>query len=157
MDWATGRALCGISTSNQWSLLTSLVPKLNRKLPASAARLAVEEAADFLGAFSAAELQHYGIWMEGWGTTAIVCINPAYRRARMTALGVAGRDECACVGAGDDAGAAGQKYFGSHAYNAGRHCSTQSHHKANCIEWSPASTGHLHSWRRGHTDKTKRT
>ena len=48
-----------------------------------------------------------------------------------------------------------KKYFHSQEYNAGRHSSTQSKHKLNCLRWSPPNTGHLHSWRRGFTDSGK--
>ena len=49
-----------------------------------------------------------------------------------------------------------RKFYESHDYNAGRHFSTQSQHKANCLLWSPPTSGHLHSWRRGYEDDGKK-
>ena len=46
-----------------------------------------------------------------------------------------------------------ERYFGSHAYNAGRHCSTASTHKGSCAMWRPPTSGHLHSWRRAFATK----
>ena len=59
---------------------------------------------------------------------------------------------CSCGVSPECSERAYERYFLSQDYNAGRHASTQSKHKASCAMWQPPSTGHLHSWRRGFTE-----
>lgn len=48
-----------------------------------------------------------------------------------------------------------KNYFLSQNYNAGRHDSTTSVHKAHCGLWRPQTKSHLHSWRRGFNETGK--
>ena len=111
-----------------------------------------------------AELQRHGVWRTSFGAKfmPIVVVNPAYRRAMSAATAAGGASQCFCMPAssagaraGAKAGAGAQRYFGSHAYNAGRHAATASEHKATCALWRPPHTGHLHSWRRPFADDGK--
>ena len=175
MDTPLGRALAGVRTSNGWSLLRAVVPKVNRRLEAvHAPTVSVQDLAAFLTGLSDNELRAAGVWREGAGSAMLVCVNPAYGRAReaeaeaaAAAAVVPPLDGGADGGAAEDAGHVSSdgvgmgactcvpradteagRYFGSHDYNGGRHSSTASKHACTCPLWAPPSSGHLHSWRR---------
>ena len=52
---------------------------------------------------------------------------------------------------GSNSGNNAERYFQSLDYNAGRHATSNSAHKFNCLLWRPTNSSHLHSWRRGWT------
>ena len=116
--------------------------------------MSLAELAEHLRALDSEALRKQGIWVTEFGKKyqPIVCINAAYRRAV-----AGGAIECSCGVGGSDAEVVGKKkkiendkrYYESHDYNAGRHATELSSHKMNCILWTPPSSGHLHSWRRG--------
>ena len=147
-----------ISTSNQWSVMESIIPKINKKLKSSnhnnrSSTITSQDVYDELDALDMETLELYGIWKHGYGTGTIICINPIFARVNQSRKYVLS-DICIC-GAGRghrDSTSNDKKYFESHDYNGGRHASTQSKHKANCNCWRPAPTSHLHSWRRGFKD-----
>lgn len=146
MDSELGKALTQTSTSNQWSLISSVfVRKVARKLKRPIDERSVVA---FLNSIESEQLNQNGIWKEKTGRDLIICINPAFGRAR-SAERALGRDnqapKCTCnhrqVKRQD-------KYLSSSDYNAGRHASTASEHIGSCGMWKPSSSGHLHSWRR---------
>ena len=97
-------------------------------------------------------LRSHGIWRTSFGPKLmpIVIVNRSYH-ARTCMANEESRENslvCSCSIKGRES----SRYFTSQAYNAGRHGSTQSEHKASCQLWKPPSTGHLHSWRRGFTE-----
>ena len=142
-----------VSTSNQWSVLESLLPKLNKKLDrVKSAPATLQELTELLVCTDDDVLLLHGIWKHGFGNSMIVCTNPAFARA-CAVNGLVLNKVCSCgVGEGHR-DMDHKRYFQSHDYNGGRHASTQSKHIANCSMWRPAPTSHLHSWRRGFGDK----
>ena len=158
MDSDVGVALRSVNTSRQWSVLSAVVTKINKKLPTSTARISEEELIEFLGQFTRGELRLGGIWVDdvGSGSVSIICINPAYRRARSAAVAEhkTGEEETCSCAVKSDKEEKEKRYFGSFDYNAGRHASSQSKHNSKCIKWKPAPSGHLHSWRRGHSNSS---
>ena len=142
-------AVKAVSTSNQWTTLPGFVTKVNRKLPPGTPPTTPRALADLLASVTADELRACGVWLTWFGADymPIIATNPAYARAR-AAVGSDAAVVCSC-GAGGDGGSTGN-FFGSNAYNAGRHSSESSGHKANCLCWSPPTTSHLHSWRLGY-------
>ncbi|CAM9770296.1 unnamed protein product, partial [Sphacelaria rigidula] len=141
-----GRALRDVNTSNQWSTLTGVLSKVNKKLPArhqvdarTLARLVTSE--------SAAELARNGVWVTSFGAKymPIVIVNRGY--ARKVAQGE--EQGCCSCGQGERSGSDSSRFFGSQDYNAGRHALEASAHSLSCLCWTPPATGHLHSWRRG--------
>ena len=159
METPIGEALQKVNTSHQWSTLRSVVTKLNRCLPSSSQAIDGRGLASFLESIDVEELNAAGIWTHSFGAKyePLVLTNPAYARARRglkpaddSGEVIATRRLCRCRkrSAEDEAAESSERYFGSTAYNAGRHSSTQSTHAANCPRWTPPSTGHLHSWRR---------
>eukprot|EP00003_Mantamonas_plastica_P023791 TRINITY_DN4320_c5_g1_i1.p1 TRINITY_DN4320_c5_g1~~TRINITY_DN4320_c5_g1_i1.p1 ORF type:complete len:179 (-),score=62.18 TRINITY_DN4320_c5_g1_i1:79-615(-) len=140
--------LCTIGTSNQWSILTAIHTKLNKKLLNKGLSITEEELRECLAAKTSDELKELGIWVE---FDNIICINAVFGRKRAAEGGLI--LECSCDGGQERSSS---KYFGSHDYNGGRHACTASTHKGACAFWEPPSTGHLHSWRRGFTDNEKK-
>ena len=152
MDSQVFKMLSSISTSNQWSLLSAIVKKLNRKLKDKT----VEEihVAKFLLAAGKETLKQNGIWIHKVGETdLIININCVYGRARQaekdsgTALA---KGACTCRGLINRKDENTQ-YFNSHDYNGGRHACSNSLHIGSCPGWAPSTSSHLHSWRRKHT------
>jgi len=131
-----------ISTRNQWSLLSTLVKKLNKRI---ATPMTVKEVAKHLLLVPSEVLRKNGVWVHSFGSKyePIVCVNPAYGRVNSSEEDI---PACSCKGIDRDSNV----YFSSQAYNAGRHACTASLHIASCSQWTPPSTGHLHSWRRGY-------
>mmetsp|Transcript_28105 Transcript_28105/g.71650 ORF Transcript_28105/g.71650 Transcript_28105/m.71650 type:complete len:163 (-) Transcript_28105:2216-2704(-) len=136
-----------ISTSHQWSLLTAVLGKVNRK---TGANMKAKQLGDMLVGTPKEELRRRGIWVESFGAKymPIICVNPGYGRLNKDREGPL---ECTC-GKGGEKGDSGKRYFGSHDYNAGRHAAPNSTHLASCPLWAPPSAGHLHSWRRGYEE-----
>lgn len=150
LDSALGKALCATSTSNQWSLLEGLVSKVNKRLRVEN-KVSVQALALLLQSVDEASLGSRGVWYQGTGQQLLVCINPPFGRARMKEQANGQTTACSCrVSAQPD------RYLTSSDYNAGRHACTASRHIGTCPLWRPASSGHLHSWRRGYTTKTKK-
>lgn len=56
---------------------------------------------------------------------------------------------CSCGQQGGSSDSGSSRFFGSQDYNAGRHALKASAHSLGCLRWTPPTTGHLHSWRRG--------
>ncbi|CAM9122719.1 unnamed protein product [Pylaiella littoralis] len=144
-ETAVGQALRNVNTSNQWSTLTGVLTKVNKKLPARQ-QLDARTLAELLSSEPSAELARNGIWTTSFGANymPIVVVNRSY--ARKIAEG-GEQGHCSC-GHGDG-GAGSSRFFGSQDYNAGRHALEASGHKVSCLCWTPPTTGHLHSWRRG--------
>ena len=134
------------ATSNNWSLLSSVLSKVNRK---TGKPINEERAWDILTSVSKEYLRKRGIWTAAFANG--ICVNPVYARQRAveeknsTAMG----SECTCSSHIERK----DGYFSSHCYNGGRHACTNSSHKANCALWNPPASGHLHSWRRGFDSK----
>lgn len=159
MDSELGRAVASIRTSNQWTVLSGIVNKVNKKLgrvhsvssssPLSSAGVTAKELAAFLHGLDAAELSAHGVWIDGFGQETIVCVNPAFGRAM--AAGAAKQCSCGATTA-EHAEASTQRYFRSQDYNAGRHAVARSVHQPSCLLWTPPTASHLHSWRRNYTD-----
>ncbi|KAK3245282.1 hypothetical protein CYMTET_45139 [Cymbomonas tetramitiformis] len=87
MDGPIGMALGQVSTSNQWTTLSGLLPKVNKKLPVGSKPVAAREFAAFLESVPVAELREAGIWFHSFGPKyqPIVVTNLAYARARQAA------------------------------------------------------------------------
>lgn len=154
-ETALFQALAATRTSNAWSLLSAMVLRVNRRLAPDHPPADLEQLAPVLVSIPGEVLQRRGVWVEGHGKNAIVCINPAYAQARAAeaAHAAAGDGEpagCRCSGSGRGRGNREARYFSSHDYNGGRHAPSASTHLASCVEWRPPSSGHLHSWRRGY-------
>eukprot|EP00045_Choanoeca_perplexa_P001223 m.18438 g.18438 ORF g.18438 m.18438 type:complete len:152 (+) comp10807_c0_seq1:290-745(+) len=139
--------VAAISTSNGWSVLDSVLMKLNRhrQPPLSARTLGTA-----LHTAPAQALLARGIWVHSFGSkyAPIICVNRAFSRT-YTRLGADA--PCTCKLTDNE----GSKYFSSQAYNAGRHAAPLSSHIASCTRWTPPEAGHLHSWRRGYADNSK--
>ena len=148
MDTDLGRALAATDTSNAWSTLDAVANKVGKRLGRA---VPPRELDDLMMAAGDAELLRRGVWRTSFGAKfmPIVLVNPAFGRAS-AAVGAA--STCTCHAAEPKAGRDVQRYFGSQDYNAGRHCSTASAHRAACPMWRPPVTSHLHSWRRGYDD-----
>lgn len=147
MDTPVGVALREVNTSTQWSTLTGVLSKLNRKLPANQ-QVDARTLAALLLSEPAESLARNGVWITQFGANfmPIVLVNRAY--ARKVALGEED-GSCSC-GVGDgNARDANARFFGSQDYNAGRHALEVSGHRRDCLCWTPPTTSHLHSWRRG--------
>ena len=150
MDSPLGACLRTISTRNQWATLPSVVKKINKKLSSQAA-VSVSALAVFLASIDPDELNDAGIWVQSFGKKyqPIIITNPAYARSRQQ-----GRHDmayvCTCPQNQNcrKQGSNG-RYFTSMDYNAGRHHVLSSDHLGNCPFWTPPTTSHLHSWRRG--------
>jgi hypothetical protein len=148
-------ALRAVSTSNQWSVLESLLPKVNKKLQQiDHSKASAQDLCDLLHDTDARILELHGIWKHGFSKGMIVCTNPAFARACQAREYQLGSD-CTCGAGSGHRDTDGNRYFESHDYNGGRHACTQSKHIANCPLWRPAPTSHLHSWRRGFEDDDK--
>eukprot|EP00041_Stephanoeca_diplocostata_P008460 m.125632 g.125632 ORF g.125632 m.125632 type:complete len:173 (-) comp17334_c0_seq1:1139-1657(-) len=154
-DTPIGCALDSIHTSASWSTLDAVLLKVNKHLNL---KTTSRHLATILMTADSANLRLHGVWITSFGKDAqpIVCINAAYRRARQeeVAAGLAPPMACKCGNPREHSGATGataKQYFESHDYNAGRHASTVSKHTTSCGQWTPPTTGHLHSWRRGYT------
>lgn len=145
-DCVLGRALCAISTSNQWSLPQAVVTKLNKVLPRDQ-RCQAEDLCSFLQAFEQEHLAVHGVFLAGVSPWLIICVNPVYRRARQQEHESNSSSTCTCPGLSEGNNTA--RYFTSQDYNAGRHGYEACRHRAFCIDWRPPTAGHLHSWRRG--------
>lgn len=148
MDTPVGMALREVNTSSQWSTLTGVLGKVNRKLPANQ-QVDARTLTALLVSEPAESLARHGVWITQFGDKymPIVLVNRPY--ARKVALGA---DEgCSCgFGGGDGAvNRRNTRFFGSQDYNAGRHALEASGHRRDCLCWTPPTTGHLHSWRRG--------
>lgn len=172
------RLLCQIRTSKQWSTLPAILTKLHklqRRLHPNEVPFTPRAVSAILSSTSKSELLRHGIWVTFFGAKymPIVLTNQGYAQqwselsARHDNLET-GKLPCTCrfgkalaasKGAGNnkDCVTSGMRkqrevarYFGSHDYNAGRHCATTSEHHSNCLCWHPPTSGHLHSWRRGY-------
>ncbi|CAM9983670.1 unnamed protein product [Ectocarpus sp. 12 AP-2014] len=141
-----GRVLREVNTSKQWSTLTGVLTKVNKRLPAEQ-QVDARTFARLLTSVPAAELARNGVWTTTFGAKymPIVIINRAYAW-RVAQGGEQGR--CSC-GEGGRSGSGSSRFFGSQDYNAGRHALEASAHNAGCLCWTPPTAGHLHSWRRG--------
>ena len=166
---SVGQALVACGTSNQWSMLSSVMTKMNKKLDSENRIIDPRRLVEFLKSIGAKELNAHGVWWTSFGSQyePIILVNPAYARARALERSGGSGGVCTCCGGSgaDDttsssssssseaaarkSEAASKKYFESHDYNAGRHASTASCHIASCCKWKPPTTSHLHSWRRG--------
>lgn len=151
MDSCIGLALTKVSTSNQWSLLDGVVKRMNAKRGrAGSALLDADTVSAFLKENVSKEaLISHGIWLHNVGDTLIICINPCYGRVRQSELAEYGHPLVDCTCSNNRIERKGDRYLNSNDYNAGRHAVTVSTHKASCPLWLPATTSHLHSWRRG--------
>ena len=134
------------ATSNNWSLLPSVMAKVNRKTGKATRD---EEAWAMLTSTGEKELREKGIWVTALANA--ICVNPVYARQRAQERSDTPTPiVCTCV----DKIERKDSYFSSHSYNGGRHACANSVHKANCALWEPPSASHLHSWRRGYGGKT---
>eukprot|EP01043_Picozoa_sp_COSAG02_P075333 COSAG02_NODE_15486_length_1156_cov_2.068416_1_plen_171_part_00 len=158
MDSELGRALAACGTSNSWSTLEAVATKVSRR----AGRKVTPRELDVLmrGVGDATLLAH-GIWRTSFGQKfmPIITVNTAFARSAAAADGEQWACTCGATPAAASGGAVAQKrqkdsdrFFGSQDYNGGRHASTASVHKGQCLMWRPPTTGHLHSWRRGFDD-----
>ena len=80
-----GMALLTIRTSNQWSMLSAVVRKVNVKMAAaSASQISCRELASLLHRVGDQTLRAHGIWVHrfGKGLVPLILTNPAYRQAR---------------------------------------------------------------------------
>ena len=142
--------ILSIGTSNQWSLLAPVVTKLNNKFLDR--KLGPISEQDFLTLLEQTDenlLKHHGIFLHRLSKTCtIININRAYGYQRQKEIQASGKIsvKCSCAMLIRD-----ENYFGSHNYNGGRHACTASLHRGSCPLWLPPSSGHLHSWRRGHS------
>jgi len=155
MRSSLGRALAQVKTNVQWSMLPSIVAKVNARLD-PAEHTTARGLAIFLSRVEDAELARNGVWVHWFDPKhmPIVLTNPAFARVCRAELGDSqpkvlftadsGARACTC-GAIQPANS---DYFTSTDYNAGRHSMEKSSHRINCIAWTPPTTGHLHSWRR---------
>jgi hypothetical protein len=163
-----GQALVLSSTSAVWSTLDAVSKKASRRL---GRHVEPRELDDLMVSVGAAELERHGVWRTSFGKKfmPIVLVNPAFARVLQTAHCQPGAGRACTCGMGGlasplssssssssskgnqrrDATDDVKRYYASHDYNAGRHASTASAHKPNCIMWRPPTAGHLHSWRRG--------
>ena len=157
LETPLGKALLSSGTSNDWSTCEAVANKIGRKL---GRKVTPRELDSLLLAVGNMRLNEMGVWRTSFGAKymPIICVNPSFGR-RMRAY--MGRKEalpssCTCGVAvavkKSHQERKERRYFGSHDYNAGRHASTKSAHRATCPKWTPSITGHLHSWRRGFTD-----
>ncbi|CAN0480654.1 unnamed protein product, partial [Hapterophycus canaliculatus] len=80
-DTPVGQAVRDVNTSNQWSTLTGVLTKLNRKLPARE-QVDARTLAKLLASASAAELSRNGVWTTSFGAKymPIIIINRGYAR-----------------------------------------------------------------------------
>ena len=148
MDSELGRALCQTSTSNQWALISNVfLQKISRKLGRPVGESSVVQ---FLNETESRELMEHGIWKEKAGSSWIICINPAFGRARREPSKA--HTQCPC---NKSTLQRATKYFNSTDYNGGRHACTASKHIGSCCHWRPPTSGHLHSWRRSYNDNKK--
>jgi hypothetical protein len=153
MQTELGQALSLVQTSAQWATLPSIVVKVNQKLDGQS-KIDERSLTKFLASIPNDELVRYGIWWTspgGRNYMPIIITNRAYANSYKMATDAENKP-CSC-GQGSsvvkkDHSRAQQRYFGCADYNAGRHAHTQSPHHANCLQWTPPSSGHLHSWRR---------
>ena len=92
-----------------------------------------------------------GIWRTSFhpNSMPIVIVNRSYYARSLRGNGEIREEILRCNCRSVEGGESKSRYFTSQAYNAGRHASCQSEHKASCQLWTPPSAGHLHSWRRG--------
>ncbi len=161
MDSGIGKALQEISTSNQWSVLDAVLKKVQKRMTSNDGIKYInrKQLIEFLSGTSDSELESFGIWYQGLETNIIVCVNPAFGRARQAELrneGSCNTTTCLCPGQSKmNVSDRATKYFNSHDYNGGRHASTQSKHVGRCPLWRPAPSGHLHSWRRKYSEAEK--
>ena len=138
-------------------MLTGVLTKMNKKLDAENRISDPQRLVSFLKSVGDKDLNANGVWWTSFGSQyePIMCVNPAFGRARALerAASTEGTARCTCGGGGGAAGAkeaaVNHKYYESHDYNAGRHAPTTSTHVATCVQWQPPTTSHLHSWRRG--------
>lgn len=157
MDNDILNALLKVNTSSQWSTLDSVLTKVNKTLNK---KIEARTLGDFLLKSNDYDLNQHGIWITSFGKNymPIVLTNRAYARARS----ICGDNiHCTCgienhtnKNKNEEENNKNRavnkinKYFKSMDYNAGRHATDNSAHKANCPSWRPPSSSHLHSWRR---------
>lgn len=99
MDTPVGVALREVNTSSQWSTLTGVLGKVNRKLPANQ-QVDARTLAALLVSEPVESLARHGVWITQFGDKymPIVLVNRPY--ARKVALGA---DEgCSCGFVGGD-------------------------------------------------------
>lgn len=155
MDEQTFLALAQVGTSSQWSLLSSICDKLNRKLKKegpSARTVTERDCYDYLKGQREEMLRNHGVFVHQVSKTdVIININRAYGSQRQSEIMANGEaaTKCTC----EKLMQRDENYFGSHDYNGGRHACTASLHKGACPMWRPSTTSHLHSWRRAHSMK----
>ena len=103
METPLGKALLQVNTSRSWSLLPTIVPKLQRQLRSTS--VDVNELIAFLTTMDEKVLNLHGIWIEGLssspkvtdmtnGHDVLICINAPYGRARQKDYGKT--NECTC-------------------------------------------------------------
>lgn len=152
-------AVSGVSTNVQWSTLGAVAKKMYTRQSESCTPEKVRALARQLRHQPVDVLALNGVWLHDFGEQyqPIVITNAAYRRARaqLPPTGDGGGTPVPCTcGANTAAGGGGlgaeARYFTSMDYNAGKHALHNSGHKANCPQWSPPTSSHLHSWRRGY-------
>lgn len=149
-------ALSRTRTSNQWTLLSGLVQRVNKTLTKDGKEVQVnaEQLCNLVKETEEYELTRLGIWREPAGRRDLmVCINPGFAEAYQKAASVGDFMECTCqkrTGEKKQGEPDIKRFFGSMDYNAGRHAPALSSHKPNCVCWRPPAASHLHSWRRGY-------
>ena len=157
-DSDMGRALAACGTSNSWSTLEAVAKKVGKRMGQA---VTPRELDDFMEGVGDSALQQHGVWRTSFGKKymSIVLVNVAFGRALAARGATSAPPTCSCgatpssSSGSDKQGDAASRYFGSHDYNAGRHSTTNSIHKASCLLWRPPTTSHLHSWRRGFASK----
>ena len=69
MESDLGKALANVSTSRGWSILKSLINKVNQRLVKNGnSKIKPEELCDFVQSIPDDVLIHYGIWKHGFRT-----------------------------------------------------------------------------------------
>ena len=162
MDTELFAQLAACSTSNSWSTLEAVACKVSKR---AGRKVTPRELDALMVSVGDAGLLSHGIWRTSFGKKymPIVVVNTAFARACARTGGVVHVCTCQVMGPPKPGAAAGsacetskaekdmERYYGSTDYNAGRHASTASVHKGQCLMWRPPTSGHLHSWRRGFT------
>ena len=149
-------ALLSCGTANDWSTLDAVSAKVSRKM---GRQVSPRELDNVLVETGDERLQTMGVWRTSFGKKymPIICVNKVYGRSMRALLNTGEKVaiQCTCRATlGKNEQEKSQRYFGSHDYAAGRHVSTKSAHRANCLMWRPSTSSHLHSWRRGFTDNS---
>jgi hypothetical protein len=154
MESELGKQLAACSTSSAWFTLEAVAGKVSKR---AGRKVSPRELDALMVSVGEVELRSHGVWRTSFGKQymPIVVVNTAFARTVREMADPTSPAVCSC-GAAPKVKAKVEadvnRYFGSQDYNAGRHASTASAHKGQCLMWRPPTTGHLHSWRRGFTD-----